>query len=83
MQTFSSIVTVLVTLAVIANVQSEYNKLEYTVLSATGADIQHAEITPMPIMNPGEAFLTFTAKLIRPISKFTLHHHFYFSVSHH
>ena len=74
MQTFAFIASILISLAIIANVQSEYNKLEYHVYSATGVDIQHAEVTPMPILNPGEAFLTFKAKVIRPISKFTIHH---------
>jgi hypothetical protein len=71
MQTISSIAIVIVTLAVIANVRGEYNELVYTVLSSSGADIQSASITPMPILNPGEAFLTFVANLKRPISKFT------------
>jgi hypothetical protein len=74
MQTFAFIATILISLAIIANVQSEYKKLEYHVSAATGVDIQHAEVTPMPILNSGEAFLTFNAKVIRPISRFTFYH---------
>ncbi|CAF1131861.1 unnamed protein product [Adineta steineri] len=67
MQTLS--VVVIVTLAIIANINGDHDKLEYTVLSASGVDIQHADIIPMPIINPGEAFLTFKAYLKRPIQK--------------
>jgi hypothetical protein len=70
MKSFSSLTIVIVILAVIANVQGEYNKLEYTVFSSPGADIQSIELTPMPIYNPGQAFLSFAANLKRPIRKF-------------
>ncbi|CAF0872980.1 unnamed protein product [Adineta ricciae] len=60
---------VLFTLAVIANVQGDYNKLEYQVLSSSGAEILEADVTPMPILNPGEALLTLRANLKRPIQK--------------
>ena len=68
MQTFASIA---ILLNVIVNVQGEYKELELIVLSGSGIDIQNAAVTPMPILNPGEAFLTFNANLKRPISKRT------------
>ena len=60
---------VLLSLAVIANVKGDYNKLEYQVLASNGAEILEADVTPMPILNPGEAFLTLRANLKRPIRK--------------
>jgi len=45
----------------------DYKKLEYTVHSATGIEIQTIEVEPMPILNPGEAHLSFKANLKRPI----------------
>ena len=71
MQMFLSPTIVITVLAIIVNVQGDYNKLEYTVFSSPAADIQKVELTPMPIYNPGEAFLSFAANLKRPIRKFT------------
>ena len=59
----------LITFAVITHVQGDYNKLQYKVLSSPAVDIQNVDLTPMPIYNPGEAFLTFVANLKRPIRK--------------
>jgi hypothetical protein len=72
MQSISSFAVVFAVLAAVANVQAEYKKLELTVTSSSGADILEADVTPMPILNPGEALLTFRANLKRPISKATL-----------
>ncbi|CAF0767658.1 unnamed protein product [Rotaria sordida] len=67
MQKFSSISIVIVIFAITVNVRGEYNKLELTVHSAPAIDITNVDITPMPIVNPGQAFLTFIANLKRPI----------------
>ena len=69
MHTTSFIAILLVALAAMANVAAEYKKFEYTVLSSSGIDIQKIDVTPMPIFNPGEAFLSFSANLKRPIRK--------------
>ncbi|UJR36792.1 hypothetical protein I4U23_029505 [Adineta vaga] len=69
MQTVSSLAFTLISLAIIANVHAEYNKLDYKVLSATGVQIQEVDVVPMPILNPGEGFITLRANLIRPIKK--------------
>ena len=69
MQTTASIAILLVALAAVANVRAEYKKFEYTVLSSPAVDIQKIDVTPMPIFNPGEAFLSFAANLKRPIRK--------------
>lgn len=57
----------LITFAVISHVQGDYTKFQYKVLSSPAVDIQNVDLTPMPIYNPGEAFLTFVANLKRPI----------------
>ncbi|CAF4606186.1 unnamed protein product [Rotaria sp. Silwood1] len=67
MHKFSSTAIALVLVSIIVNVQAEYKKLELTILSAPAIDITNVDVTPMPIINPGQAFLTFTANLKRPI----------------
>ncbi|CAF2398521.1 unnamed protein product [Rotaria sp. Silwood2] len=67
MHKFSSTTIAIVLFAIIINVRAEYKKLELTILSAPAIDITTVDISPMPIMNPGQAFLTFVANLKRPI----------------
>ena len=55
--------------AAVAKVQGAVDPFQYTVHASPAIDIQSIAVTPMPIQNPGEAFLTFTANLKRPIRK--------------
>jgi uncharacterized membrane protein len=68
MPMFLSITILVIVLAIVANVNSDYKKFEYTVLSSNAIDFQNIDVSPMPIYNPGEASLTFIADLKRPIS---------------
>ncbi|CAF3083449.1 unnamed protein product [Rotaria socialis] len=68
MRTFSSIVIAIVTLAIIACVRAQNGKFSYVIHSAPAIDIKSIDITPIPILHPGEAFLTFEADLKRPIN---------------
>ena len=70
MELFLSIRITIVILTLLVNVHSEYNKLELSVLSSSGIEIQNVDVTPMPILNPGEAFLTFNAKFSAVSSSF-------------
>ena len=55
--------------ALVATIQGAADPFLYTVHASPGIDIQSIDVTPMPIQNPGEALLTFTANLKRPIRK--------------
>lgn len=72
MQKFSSTLIAIIAFIAITNVRADFTEFGLTVHSSPAIDIEKVDVTPMPIIQPGEAFLTMHANLKRPISKFHL-----------
>jgi hypothetical protein len=54
----------------ILGLHGQYTKLAFTDCGSKGTVINQTDLTPMPVINPGDAYLTFVATLKRPVSKF-------------
>lgn len=53
----------------IVGLHADYTNLYFKDCGSKGTDIQVVDLTPMPVINPGNAYLTFVATLKRPVSK--------------
>ena len=64
-----SLTVLIVSLALESQAQ-DYTKLLYRDCGSKGGVIEQIDLTPMPVFNPGEAYLTLVAQLNRPVSKY-------------
>ena len=60
----------LVVAMLILGLHADYDKLQFKDCGSKGTVIKQTDLTPMPVLNPGNAYLTFVATLNRPVSKF-------------
>ena len=64
--------TVLVVSLALESHAADYTKLLYRDCGSKGGVIENIDLTPMPVFNPGEAYLTLVAQLNRPVSTYPI-----------